>query len=67
VADSYRIMQVTETGEAFCVEDGLTMEEADDWIQSNAGDFPESTFRREKVIDDPYYSDEPEELNFDGY
>jgi len=66
VADSYRIMQVTETGEAFCIEDGLPMEEAEEWIGKNAHLYPECGFNIEKVIDDPYYSDEPDELDFEA-
>jgi len=65
VVDSYRIMKVTETGEEFCIEDGLSMEEAEDWIRDNGNLYPECGFRLEKVIDDPYYSDEPDELDFE--
>lgn len=62
--NSYRIMQVTETGEEFCIEDGLSIDEAEEWVSSNANLFPECEFKIELVIDDPFYSDEPDELDF---
>ena len=38
-----RVMQVTETGEEFCVHTGCN-EDCEDWIENNAANFPESTF-----------------------
>ena len=64
MADSYRIMQVAETGEAFCIGDGLSMGEAEDWVCDNGNFYPECGFKIEKVVDDPYYYDEPAELDF---
>lgn len=64
MADSYRIMQITETGEGFCVEDGLSIDEADEWLSANAHLYPECGFKKELVIDDPFFSDEPDELDF---
>ena len=64
MADSYRIIQVTETGEEFCAEDGHSLEGAEEWLSSNAHLYPECGFKIELVIDDPFYSDEPDELDF---
>ena len=47
-----RVMQVTETGEEFCIHTGC-LEDCEDWIENNAGMYPESSFylHAGKVID----------------
>jgi len=41
--DQYCVMQVTETGEEFCVSSG-DEGECFDWIEDNREQFPESKF-----------------------
>jgi hypothetical protein len=44
-AMNYCVMQSTEDGQEFCAVGGFcTVEAAEDWILSNAGDWPESNF-----------------------
>lgn len=41
---TYRVMQVTETREEFCVEEFRTEKEAAKWIDENWDNYPESCF-----------------------
>ena len=45
----WRVMQVTETGEEFCVKDNLTLDEAEDFIEEHEENYPESSFYTEKM------------------
>ena len=41
---SYRVMQVTETREEFCVEEFRNERDAIKWIDDNRENYPESCF-----------------------
>ncbi len=45
----YRVMQVTETGEAFNAFEGDTPEACNEWIEANKANFSESQFYCEEV------------------
>ena len=45
---TYRVMQVTETGEEFWAFEG-SQPQCYDWIDTNAEEFPESTFYVERI------------------
>lgn len=55
-----RVMQTTETGEEFCVHTGR-LEDCEDWIDNNAGNYPESSFYMDcgRVVDyNPEWDDD---------
>jgi hypothetical protein len=64
---AYRVMQNTEDGMDFCAQGGFaTWEAADQWIDTNANQWPESRFYVEseqcyhhEYHDDPYLDDVP--------
>lgn len=44
MTQDYIVMQVTETGEEFCAKRAYTYDEAGEWIDENADNYPESKF-----------------------
>lgn len=52
----YRIMQTQETGEEVNVHETNCEDDAYDWIEDNADQYPESTFTVERIEPArPYY------------
>lgn len=49
---TYCVIQVTETGEEFCVQEFRTENLALAWLDANADNYPESSFYIEEVY--PY-------------
>ena len=53
----YRIMQTQETGEQVNVHETACEDDAYDWIEANANQYPESSFHVEPVSSSrPYFA-----------